>query len=212
MKITLPGILVVAFFSCAPSNSDNTTSNAVAELTQKQCDSPDADISCSFDNMPSALTPVMQIAGSGEPGEKITITGTIFKTDGISPSPGVILYAYHTDNQGYYSKNGTEKGVLKWHGRLHGWCRTDKNGNYTIKTIRPAPYPNGKIPAHIHAAVRTDSGATDWINDFVFQDDPLVDQDYLSRLSPGTGTGVVALSKAGDHDWVGKRDIILDVK
>ena len=57
----------------------------------------------------------MTIAGKNEPGEKLIISGTIYKADGKSPYPNITIYAYHTDSKGYYSKNGTETGVQKWH-------------------------------------------------------------------------------------------------
>jgi protocatechuate 3,4-dioxygenase beta subunit len=121
----------------------------------------------------------------------------------------VILYAYHTDSKGYYSKSGRETGVQKWHGRLHGWCRSDKNGRYQIHTIRPAPYPDNSMPAHIHAAVKTVNNQLYWITDYVFKGDPLVNDKYLSSLSNVGGTGVIELSNNLDNTWTGQRDIVL---
>jgi protocatechuate 3,4-dioxygenase beta subunit len=143
----------------------------------------------------------MNIAGQSEPGVKLVITGTVFKADGETPFPDVVIYAYHTDNKGIYSKIGNETGIQKQHGRLHGWCRTDKNGKYEIQTIRPARYPESTAPEHIHAAVKTDSGQMHWIADFVFKDDKYVnDKD---------GNGVVDV-RMRDNIWTGKRDIVIE--
>ena len=151
---------------------------------------------------------VITIANKNEPGERLIITGTIFKIDGITPYPNVILYAYHTDNSGNYSKKGSEKGFQKWHGHLHGWCKTNSDGKYELHTIRPARYPDNTIPAHIHTAFKTPEGQTDYINDFVFKDDDLVNEAYKSNRFGG-GTGIVDIQKGADNVWSGKRDIVL---
>lgn len=173
------------------------------------CDNPDAAISCCFVNRPATLTNSMRITQPDDEGEKLTIWGTIFKADGVTPYPDLILYVYHTDSKGYYSKSGNEKGFQKWHGRHHGWCKTDSRGYYEIHTIRPARYPNNTMPAHIHAAVKTNKGDMFWISDFVFKDDSLVNDKYLASLTTTGGTGVVDIKKNGPDSWNGRRDIFL---
>src|SRR5215213_10262595 len=42
--------------------------------------------------------------GENEPGKPMLISGTIFQPDGVTPASGILLYVYHTDAQGYYSK------------------------------------------------------------------------------------------------------------
>jgi protocatechuate 3,4-dioxygenase beta subunit len=159
--------------------------------------------------MPEKLTTIMKIVPANESGDKLFITGTVLKSDGKTPYPNVILYAYQTDNTGYYPKNGNETGIQKWHGYLHGWCKTDSNGYYEIHTIRPACYPDNSMPAHIHTAVKLDSGEMLYLNDFVFKDDDLVNQKYLSSLVNIGGTGVVDLYKNSENVWTGKRDVVI---
>lgn len=174
------------------------------------CDDPDAAVECCFAHMPLQLTHVMVIADSSEPGERLILRGTIYRADGKTPYPGVILYAYHTDHRGYYSKRGNERGIHKWHGHLHGWCRTDDRGAYEIRTIRPARYPSGRAPAHIHAAIQEPGGKEPYyITDFVFADDDLVDRDYLERLSGVGGSGVVSLRSEAHGGLHGSRDLVL---
>lgn len=206
------GLLSLTFLSCGQTTSQRQVNQNNNHLQIDSCNNPDADISCCFINMPSSLTSIMAITQRDEPGDKLIISGTIFKSDGKTPYPNVILYAYHTDSKGYYSKNGTETGVQKWHGRLHGWCRTDSNGYYEIRTIRPARYPDNSMPAHIHAAIQKDNGQLLWITDYVFKDDSLVDEKYLSLLTNVGGTGVVDINKISENIWAGKRDIILRQK
>jgi protocatechuate 3,4-dioxygenase beta subunit len=147
------------------------------------------------------------IITKNDDGNKLIITGTILKADGVTPYPDVFLYAYHTDKTGHYSKNGKETGIQKWHGALHGWCKTDKNGKYEIHTIRPARYPEGKFPAHIHAAIKEPSKEPYYISDFVFNDDEFVDSLYLNSFDLPGGKGVVDVIKK-DGTWIGQRNII----
>src|SRR5215211_6191346 len=56
-----------------------------------------------FEGMPRALDWRTAIAGSGEAGEPLEMRGVIYRSDGKTPAPGVILYVYHTDAKGYYS-------------------------------------------------------------------------------------------------------------
>jgi hypothetical protein len=48
-----------------------------------------------------------------------------------------------------------------------------------------------------------------WITDYVFRDDSLVDEKYLSSLSNVGGTGVVDIKKDSENIWTGVRDIVL---
>lgn len=209
MMLAATSSLLIYFSSCDQTTTKSATAQILTSEAKDSCDNPDANINCYFMNMPSALTNIMTIGGQNEAGEKLVITGTIFKADGITPFPDVILYAYHTDNTGHYSKKGDETGVQKWHGHLHGWCKSGNKGQYEIRTIRPARYPGNAIPAHIHAAFKTPDGQMNYLNDFVFKDDSLVNKQYLSRLSDAGGTGVVEIKKTSQNVWTGKRDIII---
>ncbi|MGX7668498.1 dioxygenase family protein [Flavobacterium pedocola] len=184
-------------------------SQAGNSVNTDDCDNPDADITCCFANIPSKLTSTMVIADDDKNSEKLTVSGTIYRKDGKTPYPDVILYAYHTDAKGEYSKNGNEKGVQKWHGYHHGWCKTDQNGNYQIHTIRPASYPNSTAPAHIHAAVKLPNDPKPfYINDFLFKDDPYLPKKEQNRFSYQGGSGIMDVKKI-NNIWVGKRDMSL---
>ena len=156
-------LMIIIFFSCENSNTKNKTEIAKNYPGTDTCDNPDADINCIFLNIPSGINSIMKISGNTEPGEKIIIKGQIIKEDGISPYPGILIYAYHTDDKGYYSKKGNETGVQKWHGYLYGYCKTDQDGRYEIRTIRPARYPSNDFPAHIHWYIKEPDGTTDYL-------------------------------------------------
>jgi protocatechuate 3,4-dioxygenase beta subunit len=202
--------LIVIISSCGNTSkkqSDEVNTNRSATDT---CDAPDPDVNCNFLDMPEELNSVMNIAVPGEPGEPIIISGRFLRSDSVSPLKDLIIYAFQTDSSGYYSKKGNETGVRKWHGSLYGWCKTDSNGIYEIRTIRPGRYPSNDFPAHIHAVIKKPDGSSPfYINDFVFWDDSLVDEKYISSLREPGGSGVVELERSNDGIMRGKRDIIL---
>jgi protocatechuate 3,4-dioxygenase beta subunit len=203
-------LLFLAVLSCGQAGAQEHISRPSMQNLKDTCDDPDAPISCSFLNMPLSLSGTLTIAGKDEPGEELIISGTLFKEDGRSPFPNIIIYAYQTDSKGYYSKKGTETGAQKWHGHLHGWCKTDSNGHYQIQTIRPARYPDNSMPAHIHAAIKKENEQMYWISDFVFKDDHLVNDKYLSTIVGMVGgTGIVDVSRKAGNKWIGIRNIVL---
>ena len=87
--------------------------------------------------------------------------------------------------------------------------KTDREGRYRFRTIRPAPYPNARIPAHIHPIVKEPQRNEYYIDEYVFADDPLVTGKERERMEGRGGTGVVDLARNNDGVWVGRRDIIL---
>jgi len=203
--------LCAALAACrTPGTSGAGAQEARPSDVKDPCDDRDAGVECCFAHMPAALGHVMAIADSSEPGQRLVLSGVIYRADGKEPYPGVLLYAYHTDHTGHYSRRGDEKGFQRWHGHLHGWCRTNAQGQYEIRTIRPARYPANTIPAHIHSAVQEPNGRTYYINDFVFADDDLVNEQYLAKLDGVGGTGVMTLRNDANGVATGVRDIVLD--
>ena len=204
-------ILVGAFFlnfNPAIFNSQFDVEDLVGQ--KDPCDHPDSDISCCFVHMPEIISHIMIITETAEAVEPLRISGRVFDERTNHSLGGVIIYAYHTDEAGYYSKSGSEKGVQKWHGKHHGWCKTDDGGQYELKTIRPGPYPTNTLPAHIHLAIKMPKEEEPfYINDIVFEDDELVNEEYRSNLPyPRGGSGIVELKKV-NNTWVGVRNINL---
>ncbi|HEV3468156.1 MAG TPA: hypothetical protein VG148_02470 [Pyrinomonadaceae bacterium] len=111
----------------------------------------------------------------GEAGAPLVVSGRVFAPDGRTPVEGVTLYVYHTDARGLYSEsdgNGQEPQP-----RIKGWVRTDREGRYEFQTTRPGPYPRRRDPAHIHAKAYGAGYAERWLDDYWFDDDPLVTAD-----------------------------------
>ncbi|WP_233194622.1 intradiol ring-cleavage dioxygenase [Aquimarina sp. I32.4] len=139
--------------------------------------------------MPKNIQSVDTSSAWNEKGQRLLVTGKILKLDGITPVNNVIVYYWQTDNNGYYSKG---KGKTKKHGHIRGWVKSDKQGNYSIYTIRPANYPNSDIPAHIHLSIKEPEIDNEYYTDnLVFADDITLTSNKRKKFKNRGGSGVL---------------------
>lgn len=184
---------------------------SAAAPAQGGCVGPDFALECYFLGQPTQLSDRLTLAEKSEAAPLLELTGRLLRPDG-SPASGVVLYLYHTDDAGHYTPARGDSSPLGMHGRYRGWLQVGGDGQYTLRTIRPAPYPDGGGPAHIHPVVRDPKHGDYFLTDFVFADDTLVTPDYRRSLTrwdyPG-GEGVVTLTRGSDGVWRGTRNIVL---
>jgi protocatechuate 3,4-dioxygenase beta subunit len=143
---------------------------------------------------PATLTSAARIAPHGEPGTPLVIEGRVFGPDGSTPAPDVIVFAYHTDRDGIYS--GPGKPGAPW--RLQGWARTDSGGRFELRTIRPAPYPDRDVPAHVHVTLESPVLGRQWTPSLRFADDPLVSAGERARSAAASRFGHVCAVRSED--------------
>jgi protocatechuate 3,4-dioxygenase beta subunit len=129
--------------------------------------------------MPAQPQSSGRIAPAGEPGTPLILSGTVVAADGTTPLAGVVVYAYHTDATGHYVNGGVSIEAGENHPRLRGWVKTDANGHFEFTTIRPAPYPNRDVPAHVHIHVWGAGYPRQWF-EVEFQGDPLLSKQHFS--------------------------------
>lgn len=165
---------------------------------------------CGATEAPEELDWRSRIAPEGEAGEPLVLTGTVYAEDGETPMPGVVIYAYHTDAEGIYRKEGGETGNGQRHGVLRGWVETGDDGRYRFDTIRPASYPDSTTSQHIHMSVLPPEGEERWIDSVKFTDDPLLTDRERDRSQNRGGPGIVTPRRNEDGTWQAERDIILD--
>ena len=140
-----------------------------------------------------------------EPGEPLEISGTIYQADGKTPAKEIVLFIYHTDATGYYNKDDNASNP-----RLRGWMRTEADGRYQFRTIKPAPYPRRTIPAHIHAHLYGAGYSEHWIDDYWFQGDAFITDKTIEDARKQESTpAIVELKREADGVWRGTRDIKL---
>lgn len=143
-----------------------------------------------------------------ETSPKLKISGVVYQSDGETPADNVILYIYHTNRKGIYETQGNEKGWARRHGFIRGWIKTDRDGRYTFYTFRPASYPNRRAPEHIHITVKEPNKLEYYIDDFMFEDDPLLTTTERNSRPQRGGSGIVNLISKNGILTI-ERDIIL---
>ncbi len=194
----LMGFSIIALSSCAQNQS----------YVKTQIGGPCEDCQMMFDGIPETISAQTSLTAADETGEPLIIRGTIYKADGKTPSADVILYVYQTDSKGLYSKGTTQTKAVR-HGHIRGWVKSNAKGEYEFKTIRPASYPNSNSPQHIHPIIYEPGKGYYWIDEYVFDDDPLLTASEKSKVSNRGGSGIIKLAKDKNGVWQGKRDIIL---
>lgn len=122
---------------------------------------------------------------------QLKISGKVFKADGKTPAKDVIIYIYHTNRKGIYEQKGNETKWAKRHGFIRGWVKTGTDGRYTFFTFRPASYPDGSEPAHIHITIKEPHVNEYYLDEYLFEDDPLLTPDIRKKQQNRGGSGIV---------------------
>ena len=148
-----------------------------------------------------------KIVADNEPGEPLIVSGTIYSPDGKQPLEGITLYVYQTDATGVYTTSGGDNRAT----RIHGVMRTNAQGKYEFRTIKPGSYPNSRNPAHIHAYVSGPGYPEYWIDEYLFTDDPFIrDEDKQKASGQGTFCPILSLTRGADGILRSVRDIRIE--
>lgn len=146
----------------------------------------------------------VKIVPDNEPGEPLIISGTIYSPDGKQPLEGITLYVYQTDATGRYTTSGGDNRGT----RIHGVMRTNAQGRYEFRTIKPGSYPNSRNPAHIHAYVSGPGYPEYWIDEYHFADDPFISDEHKRKASTqGTFSPILNPTRGTDGILRAVRDI-----
>ena len=201
----IPIILLIFFSTCCCQNqkSDQTIdTQKTGTIVGGGCDGCEL----MYEGIPNEIKSLAYSPNWNDTGQKLLITGTVYKIDGKTPAPQVILYYWQTDDKGVYSKG---QGKSERHGYIRGWVKSDALGKYALYTRRPAPYPNQKMPAHIHIAIKELQIEDEYyIDEFVFDDDVLLTPQMRIDLENRGGSGVLTFLISDDMQ-VAEHNIIL---
>lgn len=142
---------------------------------------------------PPSVNSVGIIGSASEPGDRLIVTGQVFAPDGVTAAADVIVYAYQTDSGGNYQNDSNRVA------RLHGWAKTDAEGHFEFRTIRPAPYPGRSIPAHIHFHIYGGGYPLQWTEELRFADDPLSTPEQLKASAAlGRFANIQSVTRSSD--------------
>ncbi len=159
--------------------------------------------------MPTFINSTDTSFGWPEARTKLMVTGTVYRSDGRTPAPDVIVYYWQTDERGFYANSQASGLANTRHGSRRGWMRTGADGQYTLYTNRPAAYPDRDIPAHIHLAIKEPDIADEYyVDELVFDDDALLTTTKRKALENRGGSGVMRPAVKNGIQ-IARHDIIL---
>jgi protocatechuate 3,4-dioxygenase beta subunit len=149
---------------------------------------------------------------SDEPGSPMVVSGSVRDTAGI-PIANALLLVFHADLKGEYTPT---KPMDEPHSRIFGYLRTDENGRFEFRTVRPGGYRNavpldGKdrlIPEHIHFEVSAD-GFEPTRFQMVFDDDPRIDDHWRKIWAPSVKAPIVKVSRDDTGVQICRHDVTL---
>lgn len=166
-----------------PTDAGTTTSAADAGLEPTaQCEETEDNIEGPF-YLPGA--PVRSVlADPSLSGTRLALTGRVLDV-GCRPLPGATLDVWQADARGAYDEEGY---------RLRGKLTTDAEGRFSLTTIIPGRYLNGRQyrPAHLHVKAAA-PGTRMLTTQLYFEGDPYNGVDPFIRRSL-----VMPLRETGD--------------
>jgi hydroxyquinol 1,2-dioxygenase len=151
-------------------------------------------------------------------GDRVVVRGTVKDWDG-TPIVGAVLDCWQNATAGFYA---VQQPDVQTPENLRGIYRTDENGEYEIRTVRPVPYPipydgpvgtllkansrNFMRPGHLHVWLKS-PGYKDLIT-HVFD----VESDYLRDDAVfGVRESLITSFETDDTgELVGRYDFVLD--
>jgi protocatechuate 3,4-dioxygenase beta subunit len=161
---------------------------------------------CGSLHPPGDIASSGRIASAGEPGQPIEVSGTVFKPDRVTPAADIVIFAYHTDNAGHYNTPNSP-----FNPRIYGWVRTDQDGRYRLRTIKPGPYPDLSTPAHIHVSLFGPGYPEYWVDDYWFEGDPRIDREQMALLTGRGGGGeIMRMTPGAGGVMQGSRNFVLE--
>ena len=121
-------------------------------------------------------------------GQHSIVYGTVYDETG-SPFPGALIEIWQVNSAGSY-KNDLDDFGAPLDPNFSGVARllTDSDGNYRLRTIKPAPYGSGLNwrRAHIHFSVTGPDPSTRLITQMYFPGDPVGDFDPCTTTLEGS--------------------------
>ena len=135
-------------------------------------------------------------------GEVMHLRGIIFKEDGKTPQPNVLIEAWQCDEHEHYD-NVSDDYLFR------GAVKTGKDGKYAFKTIVPVPYKDGDgwRPAHIHLRISSNE-CQDLITQIYFKGDAHIKED-ASANSPQSINRILEIKKNASNENFVKFDVVM---
>jgi protocatechuate 3,4-dioxygenase beta subunit len=138
---------------------------------------------------------------------KLKVTGTIYKSDGVTPAKDVILFIEQADENGDFDlRESNEKRYV--HHR--GWVKTDADGQYTFYTFVPGNDRRYNQLQQLFPIIKEPSKPAYELASLLFDDDPLLTKLCRKRMAKKGDPTRVLKPTMVDGLLVAQKDIVLE--
>jgi len=190
-------------FGCRSDSSAQAKDDSILTAIKKNANQDPRDSYWGARSAPGDVSWRTKLATVDDKGDRILISGKIYKADGKTAAANTLIYLYHTDVHGIYGRDGQHR-----HGRHRGWMMTDEQGRYEFESILPASYPDSTIAKHIHMTLTTLEVKEESVDSILFEGDKfLTTRDRA--INRGGFDPVLKMVKGNDGVMRGTRDIRL---
>jgi protocatechuate 3,4-dioxygenase beta subunit len=190
-------------FGCRDNSSAQVKDDTLLAAIKRNANQDSRDSYWGARSAPADVSWKTKLATDADKGERIVISGTIYKSDGKTVAANTLIYLYHTDVHGIYGREGQHR-----HGRHRGWMLTDERGRYEFESILPASYPDSTIAKHIHMTLTTLEMKEESVDSILFEGDKFLTTRDRS-INRGGFDPVLKMVKGNDEVMRGTRDIRL---
>jgi protocatechuate 3,4-dioxygenase beta subunit len=137
---------------------------------------------------------------------KLKLTGTIYKSDGITPASDVILFIEQPDEDGDFKLRKTGENRYVFH---RSWVKTDADGHYTFYTFVPGNDRRYNQLQQIFPIVKEPSKQEYQLETFLFDEDPMLTKRCRKRIAKTSDNTRILKLKKEDGVLVAQRNIVL---
>ncbi|WP_415191363.1 hypothetical protein [Psychroserpens sp.] len=139
--------------------------------------------------------------------QKLKITGIIYKSDGVTPAEGVILYIEQADEDGDFD---LRKHNDKHYAHHRGWIKTNADGRYTFYTFVPGGDRRYNQLQQLFPAIKEPSKPNYNLESFLFDEDPLLTKLCRKKINKkGDSSRILKPIKKGEV-LVVEKNIVLE--
>ncbi|WP_299130418.1 hypothetical protein [uncultured Winogradskyella sp.] len=137
---------------------------------------------------------------------KLKLTGTVYKSDGVTPAKDVIIYIEQPDEDGNFDLRGNGKDRYVFH---RSWVKTDENGRYTFYTFVPGNDRRYNQMSQIFPFIKEQSKPKVELQSLLFDTDPMLTKRCRKQLTNRGDIKRILKIKKEEHILVAQKNLVL---